>query len=185
MRRPSTRPFELTLFGNPTAISTGGCRKRPDLGLRGGCYSWFHVELNPKVAGSNPAPAIRKSCICSAFGFSEVRRGSVRGSNPSARNGTTDFRISLPAGSASSRDPPCPAEGRSRRAFTSDGSRCICRTLGRSVAKRRETDRQVGHREPVQVPRATARDLLGLGAPQAGELPLEAQSREFPDDAPT
>jgi hypothetical protein len=50
---------------------------------------------NPKVAGSNPAPATGKPCICGAFCFSWTRRGSVRGSNLSGRNGTTGNQIPL------------------------------------------------------------------------------------------
>src|SRR5215210_9300910 len=71
---------------------------------------------------------------------------------------------------------------KSRRAFLSDGSRCIRQT---STAKRRESDADVRHGEPAQVPRASTRDLPGFSSPQPGELPLEPQARELFDDALT
>jgi hypothetical protein len=58
------------------------------------------------------------------------------------------------------------------------------RPSGSSPAEGRETNAQVAHGEPVQEPPATPRDLLGFGPPQPGELPLEAQPRVVPNDAP-
>src|SRR5215470_5726857 len=54
----------------------------------------------------------------------------------------------------------------------------------RSSTERRHPDAQVGDGEAVQIPRPAARDLLGLRAPQRGELALEPQPRELLDDAP-
>jgi hypothetical protein len=52
-----------------------------------------------------------------------------------------------------------------------------------STAERCEPDAQVAHGEPVQVPRATTRNSLGLGSQEPGELPLEAQPGILLDDA--
>jgi hypothetical protein len=53
------------------------------------------------------------------------------------------------------------------------------RVVGARSTERRHPDAQVGDGEAVQVPRPAARDLLGLRAPQRGELALEAQPREL------
>src|SRR5918912_2987341 len=59
------------------------------------------------------------------------------------------------------------------------------RSLAASASERRHPGGQVGQGEPVQVPRAPARHPLGLGPPEPGELPLEAQPREVADHALT
>src|SRR5919204_2528087 len=52
-----------------------------------------------------------------------------------------------------------------------------------SPFERCEPDADVADREAMQVPRAPARNLLGLGAQQPRELPLEAQPRVLRDYA--
>jgi hypothetical protein len=52
-----------------------------------------------------------------------------------------------------------------------------------SLAEGREPDAQVAHSEPVQVPGAATRDLLGLGSQKRGELAREAQPRVLLNDA--
>jgi hypothetical protein len=50
---------------------------------------WFGRSHNPKVAGSNPAPAIRKPCKRGGFLLVQDFPGSVRGCQFERANGTT------------------------------------------------------------------------------------------------